>query len=76
MSNTNKLGSYIQTLMGTIVAKDEEDFVKQLALDELKRLSNEINVFVRNNEEDDTEARMKTEKILLTEEESKDADKS
>ena len=38
--------------------------------------SNEINVFVRNNEEDDTEARMKTEKILLTEEESKDADKS
>ena len=76
MSNTNKLGSYIQTLMGTIVAKDEDDFVKQLALDELKRLSNEINVFVRNNEEDDTEARMKTEKILLTEEESKDADKS
>ena len=74
MSNTNKLGSYIQTLMGTIVAKEEEDFVKQLALDELKRLSNEINVFVKNNEEDDTEARMKTEKILLQEE--KDADKS
>ena len=73
MSNTNKLGSYIQTLMGTIVAKDEDDFVKQLALDELKRLSNEINVFVRNNEDDDTEARKKTEKILLTEEE--DADK-
>tara|TARA_B100000287_G_scaffold417115_1_gene452561 strand:+ start:814 stop:1044 length:231 start_codon:yes stop_codon:yes gene_type:complete len=76
MSNTNKLGSYIQTLMGTIVAKDEDDFVKQLALDELKRLSNEIGVFVRNNEEDDTQARMKTEKILLNEEESKDADKS
>ena len=73
MSNTNKLGSYIQTLMGTIVAKDEDDFVKQLALDELKRLANEVNVFVRNNEEDDTEARQKTEKILLQEE--KDADK-
>ena len=73
MSNTNKLGSYIQTLMGTIVAKEEEDFVKQLALDELKRLGNEINVFVRNNEDDDTEARKKTEKILLQEE--KDADK-
>tara|TARA_B100000287_G_scaffold159854_1_gene150709 strand:- start:4496 stop:4726 length:231 start_codon:yes stop_codon:yes gene_type:complete len=73
MSNTNKLGSYIQTLMGTIVAKDEDDFVKQLALDELKRLANEVNVFVRNNEEDDTEARKKTEKILLQEE--KDADK-
>ena len=63
----------IQTLMGTIVAKEEEDFVKQLALDELKRLGNEINVFVRNNEDDDTEARKKTEKILLQEE--KDADK-
>ena len=74
MSNTNKLGSYIQTLMGTIVAKDEEDFVKQLALDELKRLAHEVNVFVRNNEEDDTEARQKTEKILLQEE--KDANKS
>ena len=73
MSNTNKLGSYIQTLMGTIVAKDEDDFVKQLALDELKRLANEVNVFVRNNEDDDTEARQKTEKILLQEE--KDADK-
>ena len=74
MSNTNKLGSYIQTLMGTIVAKDEDDFVKQLALDELKRLANEVNVFVRNNEEDDTEARQKTEKILLQQE--KDANKS
>ena len=68
MSNTNKLGSYIQTLMGTIVAKDEDDFVKQLALDELKRLSTEIKDFVRSNEDDDTEARMKTEKILLQEE--------
>ena len=73
MSNTNKLGPYIQQLMGTIVEKDEEDFVTQLALDELKRLSNEINVFIRNNEDDDTEARKKTEKILLQEE--KDADK-
>ena len=73
MSNTNKLGPYIQQLMGTIVEKDEEDFVTQLAVDELKRLSNEINVFIRNNEDDDTEARKKTEKMLLQEE--KDADK-
>ena len=73
MSNTNKLGPYIQQLMGTIVEKDGEDFVTQLALDELKRLSNEINVFIRNNEDDDTEARKKTEKMLLQEE--KDADK-
>jgi len=73
MSNTNKLGPYIQQLMGTIVEKDEADFVKQLALDELKRLSNEVNVFVRSNEEDDTEARSKTEKQLL--QETKDANK-
>ena len=72
MSNTNKLGSYIQTLIGTIVAKAEDDFVKQLALDELKRLSTEIKDFVRSNEDDDTEARMKTEKILLQEEKNAD----
>ena len=73
MSNTNKLGPYIQQLMGTIVEKDEEDFVTQLALDELKRLRIEINVFIRNNDDDDTEARKKSEKMLLMEE--KDADK-
>ena len=69
----NKLGTYVSQLMTTVVDKDSSDFVKQLALDELKRLAHEVNVFVRNNEEDDTEARKKTEKILLQEE--KDADK-
>ena len=72
MSNTNKLGSYIQTLMGTIVAKDEEDFVKQLALDELKRLGQDVNDFIEKHKSSEIEDIKKTEKILL-QEDKKDA---
>ena len=35
----NKLGSYITQLMTTIIDSGESQFVKDLALDELKRLN-------------------------------------
>ena len=35
----NRLGTYISQLMTTVVDKESDDFVKQLALDELKRLN-------------------------------------
>ena len=41
----NKLGSYITKLMTTII--EEEDFIKNLALDELKKLNGDIEGFIR-----------------------------
>mgnify|MGYP001159641608 FL=1 len=39
----NKLGSYINNLMTTIVDKEEKWFVRGLAYNELKSLKNNIN---------------------------------
>ena len=54
MSSINKLGPYIQKLMATVVESGEDDFVKQLAWDELKRLNVDIEEFLRKNKEDDS----------------------
>ena len=45
MSN-NKLGSYISKLMTTIVDKEQEDFVKNLALSELTTIKNSLEEFI------------------------------
>ena len=63
----NKLGIYITKLMTTILEKDQEDFVKNLAFSELKRLNVDIEEFLRKNSKDDSENVEKTEKILLQE---------
>ena len=63
----NKLGTYITKLMTTILEKDQEDFVKNLAFSELKRLNVDIEEFLRKNSKDDSENVKKTEKILLQE---------
>ena len=63
----NKLGTYITKLMTTILEKDQEDFVKNLAFSELKRLNVNIEEFLRKNSKDDSENVEKTEKILLQE---------
>ncbi len=67
----NKLGPYINKLMTTIVDKDGDEFVKELAFNELKRLNVDIEEFLRKNTESDDEEREKTEKQLLTETEEK-----
>jgi len=47
----NKLGSYINNLMTTIVDKEEKWFVRGLAYNELTSLKNNINeVFVSHDE--------------------------
>ena len=49
MNGVNKLGSYINRLMATVLDKESDEFVKNLALDELKRLNIDINEFVLKN---------------------------
>ena len=63
----NKLGTYITKLMTTILEKDQEDFVKNLAFSELKLLNVDIEEFLRKNSKIDSENIEKTEKILLQE---------
>ena len=68
MASGNKLGPYIQKLMATVVESGEDDFVKQLAWDELKRLNVDIEEFLRKNKEDDSNKIKDTvEKQLLQE---------
>jgi len=71
----NKLGTYITKLMTTILEKDQEDFVKNLAFSELKRLNVNIEEFLRKNSKDDSENVEKTEKILLQEDKENVKDK-
>ena len=48
----NKLGSYISRLMTTVIDKEQEQFVKDLALNELERLNVNIDEFVRKHKKD------------------------
>ena len=63
----DKLGPYINTLMTTVIDKDQEQFVKDLAWEELKRLNVNVEEFLRKNSKDDTEEKENTEKQLLQE---------
>ena len=48
----NKLGSYINNLMNTIRDTEEKSFLRALALDELKKLNDDISQFVFLHTED------------------------
>ena len=63
----NKLGSYITKLMTTILDSEQEEFVKELALGELRRLNVDVNDFIRKNTKDDFDKAKETEKKLLQE---------
>ena len=67
MSNTNKLGPYIQKLMTTVLDNKEDDFVKELAMNELTRLKVNIDEFLVKHFEEDDVAEEKPEKQLLQE---------
>ena len=45
----NKLGGYITKLMTTILDSEQEQFVKDLAWSELKRLNADVEEFLRKN---------------------------
>ena len=65
----DKLGSYINQLMATIVDKEADDFVKELAYNELERLKVDINSFLlKHSKQDDEEKGEETVKQLLQEE--------
>ena len=63
----NKLGSYISKLMETILDKEQEEFVRDLALSELSRLNVDMNDFIRKHTKDDLDKIKETEKKLLQE---------
>ena len=65
---TDKYGSYIQRLMTTVLDKEQDEFVKELAWNELKRINADVEEFLRTQRKDDSEERENTEKTLLQEE--------
>tara|TARA_R100000008_G_C3542553_1_gene145628 strand:+ start:269 stop:478 length:210 start_codon:yes stop_codon:yes gene_type:complete len=67
MSSTDKLGSYIQKLMTTVIDNKEDEFVKELALTELNRLKVNIDEFLVKHLKVDDVAEDKPEKQLLQE---------
>ena len=66
MSSNDKFGSYITKLMTTILDSEQEEFVKDLALNELKRLNVDMNEFIRKNTKDISD-NVKNKKQLLQE---------
>ena len=64
---TDKLGPYIGRLMTTVLDKEQEQFVKDLAWSELKRLNADVEEFLRKHSQDDTKESEKTVKQLLQE---------
>ena len=62
----NKLGSYISKLMVTII-ESEDEFVKGLALSELKKINTDVEEFLRKHSKDDVEESTETIKTLLQE---------
>ena len=71
----DKLGTYITKLMTTILDKEQEEFVVNLAFSELKRLNVDIEEFLRKHSKDDSDEVKKTEKILLQEDKENVKDK-
>ena len=67
MSSVDKLGPYIEKLMTTIIDMEENEFVQQLAWNELKRLNVDVEEFLRKHHSDDSDKQEKTEKQLLQE---------
>ena len=63
----SKYGPYIQKLMTVVLDKDQDEFVQQMAWDELRRLGEGVEEFLAKHSQDDSEEKEKTEKILLQE---------
>tara|TARA_Y100001963_G_C6736176_1_gene426540 strand:- start:960 stop:1184 length:225 start_codon:yes stop_codon:yes gene_type:complete len=71
----DKLGPYIERLMGTVLDKEQDDFVRDLAWSELGRLKVNIDEFLlTHNRDDDGERQAKTIKTLLQEEKDNGTD--
>tara|TARA_Y100000310_G_scaffold316582_1_gene368484 strand:- start:1395 stop:1616 length:222 start_codon:yes stop_codon:yes gene_type:complete len=66
----DKYGSYIQKLMTIVLDKEQDEFVQQMAWDELRRLGDGVKEFLMKHSKDDSEEKEKTERILLQEREN------
>ena len=66
----SKYGSYIQKLMTIVLDKDQDEFVQQMAWNELKQLEGGVKEFLMKHSKDNSEEKEKTEKILLQESEN------
>ena len=71
----NKLGGYITKLMTTVLDKEQEGFVQDLAWSELNRIKADVEEFLRKNSKDDSEDSEKTVKQLLQEDKENVKDK-
>ena len=72
----NKLGSYITKLMTVVVDKEQEPFVKDLALSELEKLNVNVSEFVNKYKKDIFDKKQEeTEKQLLQEDKKNVKDK-
>ena len=67
MSSVDKLGPYVNRLMTTVLDKEQEEFVQDLAWNELKRINADVEEFLRKHTKDDSEDKEKPEKQLLQE---------
>ena len=65
--SVDKFGPYITKLMTVVVDNEQEQFVRDLAIDELNRLNVNVKEFLDKHLKDDSEAREQTEKKLLQE---------
>jgi len=63
----DKFGAYVQRLMTTVIDSEQEQFVKDLALSELKRLNVDVSEFINKHLKDDIDKIKETEKKLLQE---------
>ena len=68
----DKFGPYIQRLMTTILDKEQDEFVQDLAWKELKRVNSDIEEFLREKSNDDSEKVEQTKQLL--QEETKDGE--
>ena len=71
----DKFGPYITKLMTTVKDFKEDEFVRNLAIDELKRLNVNIEEFVRSNSISSKEDKQEVEKQLLQEDKENVKDK-
>ena len=64
----DKLGPYVSKLMTVVIDNEEEEFVKQLAWNELQRINSDVEEFLRKNSfEKDDDKEEETIKQLLQE---------
>ena len=70
----NKLGNYISKLMTVVIDKDEEQFVKDLALSELERLNVNVSEFITKHTKDmyDKAKEQQDKKLLQEDRDVKD----